>query len=58
MQDEASNEQFGDLEPATQVRDFRVLFNGRIKTKRAITWSAGLMYDVPSTRRGLCARPA
>jgi phosphate-selective porin OprO/OprP len=43
-QDEASRQQF-DLEPAAQVRDFRVLFNGRIKTRRPITWSAGFMYD-------------
>jgi phosphate-selective porin OprO/OprP len=43
-QDEASREQF-DLEPDGQVRDFRVLFNGRIKTGRVITWSAGFMYD-------------
>jgi phosphate-selective porin OprO/OprP len=43
-QDEASREQF-DLEPDWQVRDFRVLLNGRIKTGRPITWSAGFMYD-------------
>ena len=43
-QDDASREQF-DLEPDWQFRDFRVLLNGRIKTRRAITWSAGLMYD-------------
>ena len=27
------------------MRDFRVILNGRIKTRRAITWCAGLMYD-------------
>jgi phosphate-selective porin OprO/OprP len=43
-QDDASREQF-DLEPDWQVRDFRVLLSGRIKARRAITWSAGLMYD-------------
>ena len=43
-QDDASREQF-ELEPDGQVRDFRVMLNGRIKTKRAITWCAGLMYD-------------
>ena len=43
-QDDASREQF-ELEPDGQVRDFRVMLNGRIKTKRAITWSAGFMYD-------------
>jgi len=43
-QDDASREQF-DLNPDGQVRDFRVMLNGRIKTGRAITWSAGFMYD-------------
>ena len=43
-QDEASREQF-ELESDWQVRDFRVMLNGRIKTKRSITWCAGLMYD-------------
>jgi phosphate-selective porin OprO/OprP len=43
-QDKASREQF-ELEPDWQVRDFRVLLSGRIKTRRAITWSAGFMYD-------------
>ena len=44
-QDDASREQFGSLGSDWQVRDFRVMLNGRIKTKRAITWCAGLMYD-------------
>jgi phosphate-selective porin OprO/OprP len=43
-QDDASREQF-DLEEDWQVRDFRVMLNGRIKTGRAITWCAGFMYD-------------
>jgi len=43
-QDEESRQQF-DLQPDSQVRDFRVMLNGRIKTSRAITWSAGFMYD-------------
>jgi phosphate-selective porin OprO/OprP len=43
-QDDASREQF-ELEPDWQVRDFRVMFNGRIKTGRKITWCAGFMYD-------------
>lgn len=47
VQDAASKEQF-ELEPDAQVRDFRVLLNGRIKSKRSITWSAGLMYDGPN----------
>lgn len=45
LQDDKSHEQFGELEPDWQVRDFRVLLNGRIHTKRSITWSVGLMYD-------------
>jgi phosphate-selective porin OprO/OprP len=49
-QDEASREQFPDLDPGAQVRDFRVMFNGRIKTERAITWCAGLMYDAANDR--------
>jgi phosphate-selective porin OprO/OprP len=44
VQDDASREQF-DLEADSQVRDFRVMLNGRIKAGRAITWSAGFMYD-------------
>lgn len=44
VQDDASKQQF-DLQPDAQVRDFRVMLNGRIKTKRAISWSAGFMYD-------------
>jgi phosphate-selective porin OprO/OprP len=43
-QDDRSREQF-DLEPDWQVRDFRVMLNGRIKTGRAVTWCAGFMYD-------------
>lgn len=43
-QDDESRQQF-DLQPGSQVRDFRVMLNGRIKTRRAITWSAGFMYD-------------
>lgn len=44
-QDAASRDQFGSLGPDWQVRDFRVMFNGRIKTNRKITWCAGFMYD-------------
>jgi phosphate-selective porin OprO and OprP len=33
------------LEPAFAVRDFRVTLSGQLKTKRTITWKAGLMYD-------------
>lgn len=43
-QDDASREQF-DLEPAFKVRDARILLKGRIKTRRPVTWSMGIMYD-------------
>jgi phosphate-selective porin OprO/OprP len=49
LQDEASKEQF-TLKPDWQVRDFRAMLNGRIKTKRSITWSAGFMYDGANDR--------
>jgi phosphate-selective porin OprO and OprP len=44
-QDDASRDQLGSLGSDWQVRDFRVMLNGRIKTRRSITWCAGLMYD-------------
>ena len=47
-QDDASREQIEGLEPEFKVRDARVLFGGRFKTKRPITWQAGLMYDGPN----------
>ena len=43
-QDAGSEEQF-DLTPEWKVRDSRILFHGRFKTKRPISWSAGVMYD-------------
>jgi phosphate-selective porin OprO/OprP len=52
-QDDASREQLA-LEGDWQVRDFRVMLNGRIKTDRKITWCAGLMYD--STNKEWLAR--
>src|SRR5688572_1863176 len=33
------------IEPAFKWRDTRFMMNGRIKTKRPITWSAGVMWD-------------
>lgn len=36
------------LEPTWKVRDTRLLFSGKLNTKRAITWKAGIMYDGPS----------
>lgn len=46
-QDTGSRQQF-DLQPDSQIRDLRVLLNGRIKTRREATWSAGFMYDAAS----------
>ena len=43
-QDDESEQQF-DLESDEGVRDFRLLFSGKFKTKRDISWSAGVMYD-------------
>ncbi len=48
-QDENSERQF-ELTPATKVRDARVLLKGRLKFKRPVTWSAGLMFDGPTDR--------
>ncbi len=47
-QDEESEQQF-DLEPDWKVRDARLLFKGRFpKSRRAVTWRAGIMYDGPT----------
>ena len=46
-QDDASTQQFA-LDDDWKVRDARVLFNGRLKFKRAVTWSLGFMYDGPN----------
>jgi len=43
-QDEASKQQI-DMEPDAGLRDFRLLFKGRFKTKRPISWTMGYMYD-------------
>jgi len=48
VQDEVSKEQI-DLKPAFKVRDFRFTMSGRVKSKRFITWRAGIMYDGPSS---------
>jgi phosphate-selective porin OprO/OprP len=34
-----------ELKNAFDVRDFRFLLSGQLKTKRVITWKAGIMYD-------------
>ena len=46
-QDEGSEQQF-DLEPDNAWRDARLMFKGKFKFKREVSWSAGLMYDGPS----------
>ena len=47
-QDQQSKEQF-PLGFKHKVRDFRILLAGRFpSSKRAITWSAGFMYDAPT----------
>lgn len=33
------------LKDQFKVRDFRILFSGQIKSKREISWRAGIMYD-------------
>jgi phosphate-selective porin OprO/OprP len=43
-QDEESAQQF-ELSPEAKLRDGRVLFKGRLKFERPVTWSSGLMYD-------------
>jgi phosphate-selective porin OprO/OprP len=46
-QDDPSKEQF-ELRPDGKIRDSRVILSGRLKTKRPITWSAGILYDPPT----------
>jgi phosphate-selective porin OprO and OprP len=46
-QDENSKAQI-DLTPEAKVRDTRLFLKGRLKFKRSVTWSAGLMYDGPT----------
>jgi len=36
------------LENTFDVRDFRLVASGQLKTKRAISWKFGIMYDGPS----------
>lgn len=47
-QDEESEQQF-DLEPDWKVRDARFLLKGSFpRSRRAVTWRAGFMYDGPT----------
>ncbi|HET9833410.1 MAG TPA: hypothetical protein VFP91_16940, partial [Vicinamibacterales bacterium] len=46
-QNAASEEQFG-LTPETKLRDARIVIKGGFKSKRPITFSVGLMWDMPT----------
>jgi phosphate-selective porin OprO/OprP len=48
-QDAASKEQI-DVHPTPKIRDDRLLFRGRLKTDRNISWSVGILYDVPTKK--------
>jgi phosphate-selective porin OprO and OprP len=48
-QDQQSKEQFA-LYPTPKVRDARFVLKGRLKLKRAVSWSSGIMWDVPTQR--------
>ena len=43
-QDDDSRQQL-TLDAEGKLRDFRLLLKGRLKFKRAVTWSSGIMYD-------------
>jgi len=43
-QDQDSKRQIS-MEPDVGLRDFRLLFKGRFKTKRPLSWTLGYMYD-------------
>jgi len=49
-QDSTSKEQFASLAPELKLRDARLLFGGRFKTKRSFTWQAGVMYDAANSK--------
>jgi phosphate-selective porin OprO and OprP len=44
-QNDESRAQIDNMEPGFKVRDTRLMFGGRFKTKRPLTWQAGVMYD-------------
>jgi len=48
-QNAASEEQFA-LTPETKLRDARIVIKGGFKSKRPITFSMGLMWDMPTQR--------
>lgn len=44
VQDDNSKQQV-EVTPEVGLRDFRLVFGGRFKTKRPLSWSLGYMYD-------------
>lgn len=42
---DGESEQQVEMEPDMAVRDFRLIFGGRFKTKRPLSWTLGYMYD-------------
>ena len=48
-QDEESKDQFA-LFPMKKLRDARFLLKGRLKFKRPMSWSSGIMWDVPTRK--------
>ena len=48
-QNVASTEQF-DLNPEGKVRDARIIIKGGFKSNRPITFSSGILYDVPTRK--------
>ena len=49
-QDSVSREQFPDLNNQFKLRDARLLFGGKFKTKRPFTWQMGVMYDAATSK--------
>ena len=48
-QNAASKEQIGVL-PTPKIRDDRLLFRGLFKTERPVSWSVGILYDIPTNK--------
>ena len=46
-QNDASKQQFPDLESDAGLRDFRLMFKGKFKTKRPFSWTMGRPSDRP-----------
>src|SRR4029077_12283926 len=48
-QDAASKEQI-EVQPTPKIRDDRLLFRGLFKTERPVSWSVGILYDIPTNK--------